>query len=82
MLSKRIIPCLDVKNGRLTKGVKFKGNVDIGDPVETAYQYYLNGADEIVFYDITASARPRYQDRDGKKRWRKRYSYPFRWGGA
>jgi len=59
MLSKRIIPCLDVKNGRLTKGVKFKGNVDIGDPVETAYQYYLNGADEIVFYDITASSEGR-----------------------
>ena len=59
MLSKRIIPCLDVRDGRLTKGVKFKGNVDIGDPVETAYQYYLEGADEIVFYDITASSERR-----------------------
>lgn len=55
MLSKRIIPCLDVRNGRLTKGIKFKGNVDIGDPVETARRYYEEGADEIVFYDITAS---------------------------
>ena len=55
MLSKRIIPCLDVRDGRLTKGIKFKGNVDIGDPVETAAQYYRDGADEIVFYDITAS---------------------------
>ncbi|SIN89438.1 imidazole glycerol phosphate synthase subunit HisF [Halodesulfovibrio marinisediminis] len=55
MLSKRIIPCLDVRDGRLTKGVKFKGNVDIGDPVETAKKYYDEGADEIVFYDITAS---------------------------
>ena len=55
MLSKRIIPCLDVRNGKLTKGVKFKGNVDIGDPVETAKRYYEEGADEIVFYDITAS---------------------------
>jgi len=55
MLSKRIIPCLDVRDGRLTKGIKFKGNVDIGDPVETAAQYYMEGADEIVFYDITAS---------------------------
>lgn len=55
MLSKRIIPCLDVRNGKLTKGVKFMGNVDIGDPVETARRYYEEGADEIVFYDITAS---------------------------
>lgn len=55
MLSKRIIPCLDVRDGRLTKGIKFKGNVDIGDPVETAKKYYEDGADEIVFYDITAS---------------------------
>jgi cyclase len=59
MLSKRIIVCLDVRNGRLTKGVKFKGNVDIGDPVEAARRYYLEGADEIVFYDITASAEDR-----------------------
>ena len=55
MLSKRIIPCLDVRTGKLTKGIKFEGNVDIGDPVETARRYYEEGADEIVFYDITAS---------------------------
>ena len=55
MLSKRVIPCLDVRDGQLTKGVKFKGNVDIGDPVETARLYYEAGADELVFYDITAS---------------------------
>ena len=55
MLSKRIIPCLDVRDGRLTKGIKFKENVDIGDPVEAAREYYEQGADEIVFYDITAS---------------------------
>ncbi len=59
MLSKRIIPCLDVRNGRLTKGIKFKDNVDIGDPVTTARLYYEQGADEIVFYDITASAEHR-----------------------
>ena len=59
MLSKRIIPCLDVRDGKLTKGVKFAGNVDIGDPVETAQAYYEQGADEIVFYDITASAEGR-----------------------
>jgi len=56
MISKRIIPCLDVRDGRLTKGIKFKGNVDIGDPVEAAREYYEQGADEIVFYDITASS--------------------------
>ncbi|MFO7818329.1 MAG: HisA/HisF-related TIM barrel protein, partial [Desulfovibrionales bacterium] len=59
MLSKRIIPCLDVRDGRLTKGIKFKKNIDIGDPVETAKAYYEQGADEIVFYDITASAEGR-----------------------
>jgi cyclase len=56
MLSKRIIPCLDVRDGRTTKGIKFKENVDIGDPVEMARFYYEQGADEIVFYDITASS--------------------------
>lgn len=55
MLSKRIIPCLDVRDGKLTKGIKFKGNVEIGDPVEMAQFYFEEGADEIVFYDITAS---------------------------
>jgi cyclase len=59
MLSKRVIPCLDVRDGKLTKGIKFKGNVDIGDPVETAKIYYEQGADEIVFYDITASHEAR-----------------------
>ena len=59
MLSKRVIPCLDVRAGRLTKGVKFEGNVDIGDPVDSARRYYEEGADEIVFYDITASAEQR-----------------------
>lgn len=59
MISKRIIPCLDVRAGKLTKGIKFKGNVDIGDPVEAARQYYEQGADEIVFYDITASSDKR-----------------------
>ncbi len=59
MLSKRVIPCLDVRNGRLTKGIKFAGNIDIGDPVESARKYYEEGADEIVFYDITASCEHR-----------------------
>ena len=56
MLSKRIIPCLDVRDGRTTKGIRFKNNIDIGDPVQMARYYYEQGADEIVFYDITASS--------------------------
>ena len=55
MLTKRIIPCLDVRAGKVTKGVAFQGNVDVGDPVAMAKHYYEQGADEIVFYDITAS---------------------------
>lgn len=59
MLKKRIIVCLDVKDGRTTKGVKFKNNIDIGDPVEMARKYYEQGVDELVFYDIMASANGR-----------------------
>ncbi|MEC7867029.1 MAG: imidazole glycerol phosphate synthase subunit HisF [Candidatus Poribacteria bacterium] len=59
MVTKRIIPCLDVRDGKVTKGVAFKGNMDVGDPVEMARFYYENGADELVFYDITASNEKR-----------------------
>jgi len=59
MLSKRVIICLDVRDKKTTKGVKFKGNVDIGEPVEMAREYYEQGVDELVFYDITASAEGR-----------------------
>jgi cyclase len=59
LLSKRIIPCLDVRDGLLTKGVRFKENIDLGDPVEAARRYYEEGADEIVCYDITASSEGR-----------------------
>ena len=55
MLTKRIIPCLDVDKGRVVKGVKFFDHVDAGDPVEQARRYQDQGADELVFYDITAS---------------------------
>jgi imidazole glycerol-phosphate synthase subunit HisF len=55
MVAKRIIPCLDVRDGKVTKGVQFLENVDVGDPVAMARYYYEQGADEIVFYDITAS---------------------------
>jgi imidazole glycerol-phosphate synthase subunit HisF len=56
MLTKRIIPCLDVKGGRVVKGVKFRDHRDAGDPVELASFYNAEGADELVFYDITASS--------------------------
>src|SRR5574344_1321131 len=59
MLKKRIVICLDVKDGRTTKGVKFQNNKDIGDPVDMANEYYKQGVDELVFYDIMASARGR-----------------------
>jgi len=59
MLTKRIIPCLDVDRGRVVKGVKFFDHVDAGDPVEQARRYQDDGADELVFYDITASREGR-----------------------
>lgn len=60
MITKRIIPCLDVKNGRVVKGTNFQGLQDVSSPVELARYYSENGADELVFYDITASS-------DGRK---------------
>ncbi len=59
MITKRIIPCLDVKDGRVVKGVNFKDLNDVSSPVELAKYYSANGADELVFYDITASAEGR-----------------------
>ena len=82
MLSKRVIPCLDVRNGVLTKGIKFKGNVDIGDPVETARLYYEQGADEIVFYDITASSEGRGIFLDVVERVASEIFIPFSVGGG
>jgi Imidazoleglycerol-phosphate synthase len=58
-LSKRIIPCLDVDNGRVVKGIRFRGVKDAGDPVELARKYSDQGADELVFLDITASKQDR-----------------------
>ncbi len=82
MLSKRVIPCLDVRNGKLTKGVKFQDNVDIGDPVETARRYYEEGADEIVFYDITASHEGRAIFLDVVERVASEIFIPFSVGGG
>ena len=59
MITKRIIPCLDVKNGRVVKGINFEGLGDVNDPVTLGRYYSDNGADELVFYDITASAEGR-----------------------
>ncbi len=59
MITKRIIPCLDVKNGRVVKGVNFEGLTDVSSPVSLAEYYSSNGADELVFYDITASFEER-----------------------
>ncbi|MDO9543388.1 MAG: imidazole glycerol phosphate synthase subunit HisF [Kiritimatiellia bacterium] len=59
MLTKRIIPCLDIRNRKVTKGVRFQNNINVGDPVEMAAAYSEGGCDELVFYDITASAEGR-----------------------
>jgi cyclase len=82
MLSKRIIPCLDVRDGKTTKGIKFKGNIDIGDPVEMGRFYYEQGADEIVFYDITASSEGRPIMLDVVRRVAETIFIPFSVGGG
>jgi len=82
MLSRRIIPCLDVRAGLTTKGIKFKENVDLGDPVAMARFYYEEGADEIVFYDITASAEARDIMLDVVRRVAETIFIPFSVGGG
>jgi cyclase len=82
MLSRRIIPCLDVRDGKLTKGIKFKGNIDIGDPVEMARHYYEAGADELVFYDITASSDRRDIMIEVVRRTAEEIFIPFSVGGG
>lgn len=82
MLSKRLIICLDVRNRKVTKGVKFKGNVDIGDPVEMGARYSDEGVDELVFYDITASAENRPCDIEMVKDIARHVFIPFSVGGG
>jgi imidazole glycerol-phosphate synthase subunit HisF len=82
MLEKRIIVCLDVKDGRTTKGIKFKENADVGDPVEMARAYYEEGVDELVFYDITASAERRKIRIDTVRRVAEQVFIPFSVGGG
>ena len=82
MLTKRIIPCLDVRAGKVTKGIRFEGNLDVGDPVELAQFYYEQGADEIIFYDITASNEKRDIFIDVVERVAKNIFIPFTVGGG
>ncbi len=82
MLAKRIIPCLDVRNGKVVKGVNFEGIKDVGDPVELAVEYNRQGADEIVFYDITASYEGRGVMLDVVKRTAERVFVPLCVGGG
>lgn len=82
MLTKRIIPCLDIRNRRVTKGVKFQNNVDLGDPVEMAARYYDQGCDELVFYDITASAERRPIDIEVVRDVARAVRIPFAVGGG
>lgn len=77
MLSRRIIPCLDVRDGRVVKGVRFRDHVDMGDIVELALRYRDAGADELVFYDIAASPEGRSVARDWVERVARLIDIPF-----
>lgn len=77
MLSRRIIPCLDVRDGRVVKGVRFRDHLDMGDIVELAQRYRQQGADELVFYDITASPEGRAVDRRWVERVARALDIPF-----
>lgn len=82
MLTKRIIPCLDVKNGRVVKGTNFVGLNDVDDPVKLARRYSESGADELVFYDITASYEGRSLFTDILKRVAEQIFIPLTVGGG
>lgn len=82
MITKRIIPCLDVRDGRVVKGVKFEGLSDVSSPVELAGYYSENGADELVFYDITASSEGRALFTDILKEVAKTIFIPLTVGGG
>ena len=82
MLSKRVIACLDVRDGNLAKSVQFVDTKDIGDPVEKAAQYYAEGLDELVFYDITASSDKRNIMLDVVERVAEQVFIPFSVGGG
>lgn len=77
MLSRRIVPCLDVRDGRVVKGVRFRDHIDVGDSVELAVRYRDEGADELVFYDIAASPQGRRVGRDWVERVARVIDIPF-----
>ena len=81
-LAKRIIPCLDVNNGRVVKGINFKEVKDAGDPVEFAKKYTNQGADELVFLDITASEQKRDIIKNVVRNVAKVIDIPFTVGGG
>jgi imidazole glycerol-phosphate synthase subunit HisF len=82
MLKKRIIPCLDIKDGRTVKGINFEGLRDAGDPVDLAKFYSDNGADELVFLDITATQEGRKTTVDMVRRVAQQVNIPFTVGGG
>ncbi|MBD5324832.1 MAG: imidazole glycerol phosphate synthase subunit HisF [Bacteroides sp.] len=82
MPAKRIIPCLDVKNGRTVKGINFEGLVDVGDPVELGARYASDGADELVYLDISASREDRTTFTSLVERIADRINIPFTVGGG
>src|SRR3974390_3005258 len=82
MLTKRIIPCLDVERGRVVKGINFLNLRDAGDPVEVARQYEADGADELVFLDITASHEGRAIMLEVVRRVSEQIFMPFTVGGG
>jgi cyclase len=82
VLTKRLIPCLDVRARRVTKGVRFQHNADLGDPVELALRYSEGGCDELVFYDITASAEGRPIDIEMVREVGRAVRIPFAVGGG
>src|SRR6185436_11920990 len=82
MLSRRVIACLDVQGGRVVKGVHFESLRDVGDPVELAVRYEAEGADEIVFLDISASAEERETLLDVVRRIAERLFIPLTVGGG
>lgn len=82
MLTKRIIPCLDVKDGQVVKGIHFVGLKEVGDPVALAKKYYVDGADELVFLDISATVEKRKTMVDVVRRVAKEIFIPFTVGGG
>ena len=82
MLAKRIIPCLDIRNGQTVKGIRFENVIDVGDPVELGARYAREGADELVYLDITATHEGRKLFADLVRRISEHLNIPFTVGGG